>query len=197
MTSMALRLILVASGATAATRVAAFPHDEPLEDQAIRRAAALRRRFSSGERALCGPALRARQTADALGLVAEVDNDLDDCDFGRWKGLRLADLAAAEPDAVAAWLSDPEADVHGGESVATLIRRVSAWLDCQSADDGRIIAVTHASVMRAAVLHALAAPAQSFWRIDIAPLARVEMTTQQGHWTLRSIAHRTKSHALA
>jgi len=185
---MALRLTLIAHGATIATRLAAFPRDEPLEDRAIRHAAALGRRLGRADRILTSPALRARQTADVLGLTAEIDDELRDCDFGRWTGLRLAELAVAEPDGLAAWLSDPDALVHGGESITAVVQRVAAWLDLQVAGAAeRVIAVTHASVIRATVLHAIAAPASSFWRIDVAPLSRTEIVAQGGRWTLRSI----------
>ena len=185
---MALRLTLIAHGATTATRLAAFPRDEPLEDRAIRRATALRRRLGRADRILTGPALRARQTADVLGLAAEIDDELRDCDFGRWTGLRLVELAVAEPEGLAAWLSDPDAVVHGGESITAVVQRVAAWLDLQAAGAAeRVIAVTHASVIRATVLHAIAAPASSFWRIDVAPLSRTELVAHGGRWTLRSI----------
>ncbi|MFC7642844.1 hypothetical protein ACFQX6_19370 [Streptosporangium lutulentum] len=39
-------------------------------------------------------------------------------------------------------------------------------------------------VIRAAVVHALGAPAAAFWRIDVAPLARVALTGRGGRWQL-------------
>jgi broad specificity phosphatase PhoE len=185
---MTLRLTLVAHGATSATRGAAFPHDEPLEDRAIHHATLLARRLGHADRVLTGPALRTRQTAEVLGLRAEVDEELRDCDFGRWPGLRLADLAVAEPDGLARWLSDPEFAAHGGESISEVSRRVAAWLDRQaSSAAGRMIAVTHPAVIRTAILHAITAPASSFWRIDVTPLSCTDIIAERGRWTLRSI----------
>ena len=52
-------------------------------------------------------------------------------------------------------------------------------------EDGHTIAVTHAAVIRAAVVTALGAPAQSFWRIDIEPLSRIALRSDNRRWVLR------------
>jgi broad specificity phosphatase PhoE len=185
---MVLRLTLIAHGATSATRRAAFPSDEELEERAIRKAAALKPKLGRVDCVLTSPARCARQTADGLGLEAEADYDLRECDYGRWRGLSLGELAAADPGGLALWLSDPESAPHGGESLAALLPRVGGWLDRQIASGAkRQIAVTHASVIRAAILRVLAAPAPSFWRIDIAPLSRTVLIANEARWTLRSM----------
>ena len=135
------------------------------------------------------PALRARQTAAALQLDAEVDPRLGDIALGRWAGHSLDEIAAAEPEAVRAWTSDPGAAPHGGESVIDLLSRIEPWLAAVAGDDRRAVAVTHASVIRAAIILAIDAKPVSFWRIDIAPLCRVELRMNAGHWRLRSIEH--------
>jgi broad specificity phosphatase PhoE len=84
---------------------------------------------------------------------------------------------------VAAWLSDAEAAPHGGESLADLFRRVSAWMD-ECIREGHTIAVTHAAVIRAAIIHVLDAPARSFWRIDIEPLSVTKLRGDGVRWTL-------------
>ena len=106
---------------------------------------------------LTSPARAARETAQALGFDAEVETALRDCDYGRWRGLASKDVAEREPDAFAAWLGDPASAPHGGESVAALIERVGAWLTQALAREGATLAVTHASVVRAAIVNALGA----------------------------------------
>src|SRR4051812_43670956 len=101
------RLTLICHGATAATRASAFPLDEPLEDGGADQAKTIGPALRRWDRALTSPALRARQTAEALVLDADVDAALRDCDYGRWCGRKLADIQAAHPAEVAAWLSDP------------------------------------------------------------------------------------------
>ena len=126
--------------------------------------------------------------ADALGLDAESQMLLADINLGRWKGKTFDEMLAEGPDAIAAWTSDPASRVHGGESVEELIARVSPWLDRQREEGGRVIAVTHPAVIRAAIVVVLGAPATSFWRIDVAPLARVDLRSDGRRWTLRGIA---------
>ena len=50
-----------------------------------------------------------------------------------------------------------------GNSIVALIDRVAAWLDAQSGAPGLTVAVTHASVIRAAIVHAIDAEPRSFW----------------------------------
>jgi broad specificity phosphatase PhoE len=171
-----MHLTLICHGATGATRRAAFPEDEPLEEDSVREAEAAGRLLAHADRAWTSPALCARRTAEALALEANVQTALRECDYGRWSGRALKDVAASEPDAVALWLSDLSAAPHGGETLADLSRRVSAWIDETLAGRGHAVAVTHAPVIRAAVVHVLEAPAAAFWRIDIAPLSIVTVT---------------------
>ena len=111
--------------------------------------AATQRRFLHTDRCLTSPALRARQTAEALQLDATVEPILRDCDYGRWAGLSFAHVQAQEPAALADWMRDPAAAPHGGEAILSIIKRVGAWLDAQSGLPGKTVAITHASVIRA------------------------------------------------
>jgi broad specificity phosphatase PhoE len=181
---MSKRLTLICHGATAATRAAAFPQDEPLEDGVLSRVAVLGQGLRRTDRAWASPALRARQTAAALALDAAVNRSLRDCDYGRWAGRKFTDVQTEEPASVAAWLSDAQAAPHGGESLSDLFRRVSAWMDECIREEGHTIAVTHAAVIRAAILHVLDAPARSFWRIDIEPLSVTKLRGDGVRWTL-------------
>jgi broad specificity phosphatase PhoE len=97
-------------------------------------------------------------------------------------------VQAQEPDALADWIKDPSAAPHGGESVVAMIARVSAWLDTQLASPGVVLAITHASVIRAAIVCALEAEARSFWHIDIAPLSLTQLSGNGGRWTLVSMS---------
>jgi broad specificity phosphatase PhoE len=183
---MSARLTLICHGPTAATRASAFPLDEPLEDGAIEQIRALGPSLRRWDRALSGPALRARQTAEALSLNADVDAALRDCDYGRWCGRKLADIQAAQEEEVAAWLSDPNAASHGGESRIALMLRVSNWLADRLRDDGHTIAVTHAAVIRAAVIDVLGAPSEAFWRIDVEPMSLIDLRSDRRRWVLRT-----------
>lgn len=177
------RLLLIRHASTNAVRRAAFPVDEPLDDAGRAAARVLAGRLGRGQ-ALCSPALRARETAVAAALDPAVEPALGECDFGAWAGRTLAQVHAEDPQGAGAWMTDPHACPHGGETLADLLERVGEWLDRQARSDGRAIAVTHAGVVKAAVVHALGAPPTAFWQVDVAPLAVTELHAHDGRWTL-------------
>lgn len=184
-----MRLTLICGGPTAATRRAAFPLEEPLEDGAHARAAriALPRR---AERIWTSPALSARQTAAAFGLNAAEHFALRDQEFGAWAGTSLAELQARAPRDLAAWLADPDATPHGGESVTDVVRRVAALMEGLLGERGHTLAVTHAAVIRAALLAVLGAPVSAFRCIDVEPFSIVELTGDGRRWHWRAPAGR-------
>jgi broad specificity phosphatase PhoE len=184
---MSVTVVLLSHAPTAATRAAAFPADEPLDPPGLAAAevlaeqarGVLRRR---PDELLTSPAVRCVQTAKAWGYAATVEPALRDADAGRWAGRTLAAVAAAEPDAVAAWLAG--AAPPGGESVAQVRARAAAWLS----GTGTTVAVTHAAVIRALVVDVLGAPGTAFWRIDVPPLTRTVLRGGGDRWTLRMLA---------
>lgn len=178
---MTTRVLLVCHAATAATRHAAFPGDEPITATGV--ASPLPR----SHRAVCGPELRCRQTGPMFGLRPVVEPRLRDCDYGRWRGRTLAELSESEPDAVRDWLTDPKAAPHDGESVVDLIGRVGGWLDELVAAQERVVAITHPAIIKAIIVHAIRATPESFWRIDIAPLSRTALSGTGDRWTLTSL----------
>jgi broad specificity phosphatase PhoE len=167
---------------TVAQKLAHFPTDEPLDMdwQAARQSRCAQ--FKGSPRLMCGPELRARQTAELFGNAAQVVDALKDCDFGRWRGMRIGELQKTEPDALQHWLADPDSAPHGGESVTGLCERVSAWLVSLQSTPGHVIAITHPFVIRAALTHVL--QGSSFNSIDVEPLSAVELRFQ-GRWRLR------------
>ena len=181
------RLTLIRHAPSDATRRSAFPLDERLDARALDEARALRPRLDRADVAWTGPAARACQTAEALGLDAKVAPELDECDFGAWRGRTLAELDDEDPVGVAAWIEDAAAAPHGGESLLALLDRVRAWLDAHAGDGARVVAVTHAGVIRAALVCALEAPVQAFWRFDVAPLSRTVLHAHDGLWTVRGV----------
>ena len=163
----------------------AFPDDPPLGWRELAAAS----RFpplSRADAAWSSPNARAVQTASALSLAVSLAAALRDCDYGRWSGRRLADVHREEPEALAAWITDPVAKPHGGESVAEVIARVANWLDERLGERGHLVAVTHSVVIRAAIIHAIGATPASCARIDVAPLSRTLLTHEGSSWRLRS-----------
>lgn len=176
------RLILLSHGMTDAMAGGRFPADEPLNAIGRRQVEAMGGAAGAASRRLCGPERRTRQSAKLLGLQAEIEPRLADLDCGRWRGEAPAALPAAE---VEAWLGQPGAAPHGGESIADLISRVSGWLESLTANPLRTAAVTHPAVIRSVIVAALDLAPASFWRIDVEPVARVVLHFRGGRWTLR------------
>jgi broad specificity phosphatase PhoE len=184
------RLTLICHASTSAVRTAAFPADEPLDQHGRDRLAKVQHRLRHADRCWSSPALRAIQTAEALRLDATVEPMLRECDYGRWSGRSFAEVGAQEPDALAEWLRNTEAAPHGGESIAGLTARAAAWLATQNGAPGKIVAVTHASFIRAAIVHAIGANPRSFWRIDVAPLSETALSGDGGRWNLSIVPPR-------
>ncbi|MEV2215104.1 histidine phosphatase family protein [Streptomyces sp. NPDC050997] len=186
---MHLRVTFVAAARSSPLLAERFEDDRPL-DQAgwgeVQRVVQDLIPLAAAELRYCSPAPRSRTTGDALGYTPLVQLALRDCDMGRWRGLTLGEAMAREPEAVDAWLADPRATPHGGESLAAFISRVGNWLDTRPVEDGgRVVAVAEPSVIRAALVYALKAPPSSYWNIDVQPLATTAVTGRTGRWNLR------------
>lgn len=167
-----MRLLLVRHAGTAATRAARLPLDEPAE----RDLADLTGHLGRSGSLLTSPALRCRVPG------GEVEPRLGPWDLGRWAGLPLAEI----PE-LPAWRTDPAYDGHGGESTLALAARVAGLLASWHDRDGRVVAVTHAAVIRLAVLHALGAPVEAAWQLDIAPGSVTELHAAPGGWRVARV----------
>jgi broad specificity phosphatase PhoE len=181
---MTTRLHLLCSASTSSVSSIAFPADEPLDMRGRESLSRLSGRLPSCDIVLRSPARRAAQTAESLAVDARAEPLLRDCDFGRWAGRSLAEVQAQAPEAVADWLENPHAAPHGGESFADVMARVGGWMDGLLAGSGSVLAITHPSVIRAAIAHALGAGPETFRHIDVAPLTRTKLSGGGGRWTL-------------
>jgi len=122
----------------------------------------------------CSPLTRARETAAPLAATLHVpvaiDDELIEVDFGEWTGLTFAELSAR-----ADWqtynASRGAAQVPRGESPAAASARIARALAALRArhPGGMIAAITHAELVRYAVLHARHLPLDRWAEIDIAP----------------------------
>ncbi|MFJ6410693.1 histidine phosphatase family protein [Streptomyces hydrogenans] len=185
---MTTRVTLVSPATNQALRAVRFDDDGPLDAAGGARAAAAAGAFPSGVPSFVSPSRRCRDTADALGLDRAVPSPaLAGCAMGRWRGRTLDEVAASEAEAVARWLTDPAAAPHGGESLRDLRLRVGAWLDSlHEAPPARVVAVVEPDVVRAAVVHALAADDHAFWRLDVRPLSATGLSGRAGRWNVQT-----------
>jgi broad specificity phosphatase PhoE len=183
------RLLLVRHASTDAVRAAAFGADEPLDASGRDAAVRLGGRLPRADEVLVSAARRARETASLAALVVSGEAP-GECDFGRWAGRPLREIAAEDEAGVREWMTDPAATPHGGESLAAMLARVGSWLALQASGEGTAVAITHAGVVKAAVVAALDAPAPAFWRIDVAPTAITELHAHHGRWTVTRVNDR-------
>ena len=99
----------------------------------------------------------------------------------------MDEVGQAEAQVLAAWLADPAAKPGGGESFTEVMDRVTGWLEGLRGQPGHTIAVTHAVVIRAAILAVIGAPAACFARIDVAPLSLTDLRGDGRRWMLRAM----------
>ena len=186
---MHVRVTFVAAARNASLLAERFEDDRPLDQAAwdhVLHVAQQLLPLAASELRYCAPTPRSRATGDALGYAPLVQLALRDCDMGRWRGFTLGEAMAREPQAVDAWLADPLATPHGGESLLDFVTRVGDWLDTRPVGDGdKIVAVAEPSVIRAAVVYVLKAPPATYWNIDVRPLSATTVTGRGGRWNLR------------
>jgi len=183
------RLTLLCRGATLSNRKGGFNSEEPILPMDATRAVRIARHVSRFDALITAPEQSALETAAAFQAAPHIEPALRDLAYGAWRTKTLDDIASTDPLAIQAWLDDPHAAPHGGESLAGLFDRVSAWMDDALADGGHRLVVTHAPVIRAAVLKTLQAPLASFWRIDVEPLAVADIRSDGRRWALRALGH--------
>ena len=180
------RITFITHAATHEQRMGAFPADEALDEPTVAKLTALGWIAPVVQQVWTGPEIRVRQTAVALNLNAIDAVALRECDYGTWRGCALEDLPSEDPSGITSWLTDVGAAPHGGEAFRELMTRVGRWLEEQRGT-GHSIAITHASVVRAAIVHALNAPEEAFRRIEVAPLTITDLRLGGQHWHLRSV----------
>ena len=127
---------------------------------------------------LTSPARRCRQPG------AAVEPRLGPWDLGQWTGRPFDQLD------LHAWRNDSSFDAHGGESLVALQARTAGLLTEWHALAGRLAAVTHAAVIKAMVVHALGAPVEAVWDIDVRPASVTELHAASTGWRLTRLCCR-------
>jgi alpha-ribazole phosphatase len=138
--------------------------DVPLQIDAREAAFTVQRALAAGGVALrevwCSPAARTRSVAEILaaesGASLHVDPRIAELAMGEWEGRPFAEIEQTDAARFARWMAAWRTEAPpGGETVASLVARVTAWLNDRRVaerafDDARhVLAVTHAGVIRA------------------------------------------------
>ncbi len=118
-------------------------------------------------RVVTSPALRCRQTAEAIGRALgaadeaiEVERGLLEIDYGSWDGLTAEEARERDPDLRAAWEADPFAtrcpDGESGSDVArrafAVLEPIEAWLAADRARCAVVVAHNHVNRLRLCAL---------------------------------------------
>ncbi|MCO6187839.1 histidine phosphatase family protein [Rhizobium sp. L1K21] len=135
------------------------------------------------------PQRRAQETAAEIASVCdcgpvETSADIDEIDFGSWAGESF-DTLAGDPD-WQKWNSlRSETCPPNGESMQDVQRRVKAFLEAQIAarKDQTVALVSHADVIKAAVIDAMDIHIDDWSAFDIAPASITSLVA--GDWGAR------------
>jgi probable phosphoglycerate mutase len=125
--------------------------DIPLSEAGLAKMAALRLPIAAN-RIYSSPMLRARQTAEALGLSGPVlDARLMEQNWGAWEGLTRDEILSRHGADAFVKAGLGEAFRPGnGETTGELHDRVAAFLRDAAREDSDAVAVAHLGVLRAA-----------------------------------------------
>jgi broad specificity phosphatase PhoE len=121
-------------------------------------------------RVYTSPLRRARQTADAIAAVSGADVEVDDrlleLDYGEWDGKPLSEMRTPRGEL---WFADPTFAPPGGESLVDVTARVEVFCRDRLQPDGaeRIVAVSHVSPIKAAVIWALGVDERAALRMQL------------------------------
>jgi broad specificity phosphatase PhoE len=115
----------------------------------------------------------ARAVASVLGVTVETDDRLLEVDYGDWDGRKLGDVS---PEEWRQWIDDKEFAPPGGESLISVVARVGEFCAERLHADDTIVAVSHVSPIKAAVVWALGVGADTIWRmhLDVASVTRID-----------------------
>ena len=106
--------------------------------------------------------------AEVLALSVQIAPSLNEIDYGRWTGRRLTELES-DPDWGSFNRERSRAQIPGGEKIEAVEYRVIAQLQgwAREYPPKLIVAVTHAEIIRIAVLHSLGLSSDCYDQIEI------------------------------
>ena len=128
-------------------------------------------------------------TSKALPILSRAG--LREICFGEWEGLSWAEIEARAPAEAASWLSGfPKQAAPGGESFEQFRSRVEAELQAlvEECEQQRVAVVTHAGVIRLALVSILGIDERSMHKIEIGygGVTVLQYARQQG-WRVEGV----------
>jgi 2,3-bisphosphoglycerate-dependent phosphoglycerate mutase len=161
------------------------PMDSPLSDLGVRQAKVLRARLSTKkfDVVYSSDSGRATQTASILfpNKNLSLDVRLREIHWGVLEGKTRAEFSSDEKTNYLAYKRDPYNErLTKGENWQDLFARVDTWMKSLP-EDGKVVAVTHGGVVRAALCLVVGYPKSYEWNavIDNVSITRFYISPQQ------------------
>jgi alpha-ribazole phosphatase len=131
----------------------------------------------------------AKATASQLGLEPDATQAWREADFGQWENRTWEDIESHDSIVLQAWMKDfVRVAPPDGESFQSLHYRISLQMDLLlQRPEQRIVIVTHAGPMRAALCHAIGLPLQRAFSVDIAFGGILHLQYTNGQWSLHGL----------
>ena len=189
-----LELLLIRHGQTDynAKRLVMGRQPIPLNDMGLRQVEEISERFEgTGVQAvITSPVLRARQTAEMIakhcgGIDVEEAAGLAELDYGEWVNRDIDELIAENPVEWKKYRTRPhEMSFPGGESMEDASKRIGAFADGigERYEVGRVVLVSHADVIKIALVHLMGFELRHMARlsIDNCAVCMLRMTESSG-----------------
>ena len=138
------------------------------------------------------PVKRTHESAEILGARLEkpvlTDDGLAEMEFGTWDGLTFAEIQESYPDELDRWLGSLDEAPGGGESFRVVEKRVLGSLERLLSEYAgqSVLAVSHVTPIKMLVAHALNAPLEAVYRMEMAPASVTVLSFfADGHASLR------------
>ncbi len=126
--------------------------------------------------------------ADVLGREVEVEPGFAEMEFGAWDGLTFAEVGERHQDELTAWLGSLDVAPGGtGESFRTVEKRVldalARTLDHHAGKT--VVLVSHVTPIKTIVAHALDAPLEAVFRMELSPASITVVSWYDGRPSMR------------
>ena len=167
-------------------------HDSPLTERGVRMAQQLKKRLAgvSYSRCYVSPLERAVQTARILtegtGITPEPEERIGEVNLGEVEGLIMEELP---PEELHAFYHDPE-NFHprGHEGYDNALHRVSDFMRTLETEEGSVLLVSHALILRLIRLYLLDLPLSEMMKVYTPGCCCCEAHYSAGHWDLKVFA---------
>ena len=167
-------------------------HDSPLTQRGMTMAMRLKKRLRGLEFTRCytSPLERAMQTASILtegtGIIPEPDERIREVNLGETEGQIMEELPA---EMLHAFYHEPQ-NFHprGGEGYEAAFVRISAMMRELETEDGCVLLVAHALILRLIRLYLLGLPLSEMMKVHTAGCCFCEAHYHNGTWELISFA---------